>query len=112
MRQLVIRAAVLILFTWVSGVEAGRASEPTKGGATSPSRRPLAIKAGRMLDVRTGSVATNTFILVEGERIRSIGPTPPSGVEFIDLSGEIVLPGLIDCHAHILGDPKDQSSTA
>ncbi len=88
----------------------GRAAAEGAGAKVAPRR--VAIKAGRLLDVRTGAVATNRVILVEGERIVSVGAEAPAGVRVLDLSGELVLPGLIDCHAHILGDPKDQSSTA
>ena len=35
----------------------------------------------------------------------------PTGVQVIDLSKYTVVPGLIDSHAHVLGNPKDQSST-
>ena len=76
-----------------------------------PAPARVAIKAGRLLDVRTGTLATNVFILVEKDRIRSISSAAPAGVPIIDLSNETVLPGLIDCHAHVLGNPKDQSPT-
>jgi imidazolonepropionase-like amidohydrolase len=76
----------------------------------SPVR--VAIHAGKLLDVRTGSYAENIFILVEGDRIVSVGSSAPAGVEVIDLSSQTVLPGLADCHAHILGNWKDQSPTA
>src|SRR5205085_1799442 len=36
----------------------------------------------------------------------------PTGVKVIDLSKYTVVPGLIDSHAHVLGNPKDQTSTA
>lgn len=72
----------------------------------------VAIKAGRLVDVRTGNVATNVFIVVEGERIASVGGSAPAGVEIIDLSNATVLPGLIDAHAHVLGNLKDQSPTS
>lgn len=72
----------------------------------------MAIKAGRLLDVRTGNVTTNIFIVMEGERIVSVGSSAPAGVAVIDLSNATVLPGLIDAHAHVLGNPKDQSPMA
>jgi imidazolonepropionase-like amidohydrolase len=80
----------------------------------APQRLParVAIKAGKLLQVRTGQYASNVMIVVEGERIVSVGDTAPTGVPVIDLSSVIVLPGLIDAHDHILGNPKDQSPTA
>jgi imidazolonepropionase-like amidohydrolase len=74
-------------------------------------RSRVVIQAGRLLDVRTGSYAANMFILIEGDRIVSLASSGPDGIPVIDLSGQTVLPGLADCHSHILGNPKDQSPT-
>ena len=74
--------------------------------------RPIAIKAGRLLDVKTGNVTTNQFIIVEGDRITRIDSTAPDGMPIIDLSNQTVMPGLVDCHAHVLGNPKDLSPSA
>jgi imidazolonepropionase-like amidohydrolase len=70
------------------------------------------IKAGRLIDVRAGRVLTNQAILIEGERIKQVGPfstvsaTAPAGAKVIDLSGATVLPGLIDCHVHLTFEPS------
>lgn len=77
--------------------------------AQKPPAKRVAIHAGRLLDVRTGNYASGAYLLIEGDRIASIGNSAPAGVEVIDLSSQTVLPGLTDCHAHILGNPKDQS---
>lgn len=63
------------------------------------------IKAGRILDVRTGKYLTGQKILVEDGLIKAIGPNvqAPAGAEQLDLSDLTVLPGLIDCHTHISG---------
>ncbi len=60
-----------------------------------------------MLDVKTGSVASNVVILVEKDRIVSVGKTAPPDASVIDLSDQFVMPGMVDCHAHILGNLKD-----
>src|SRR5262249_6094474 len=78
----------------------------------SPTPGPVAIKAGRLLDVKTGKIANNVFILIENHRIKGITSTAPAGVRVIDLSSAFVMPGMVDCHAHILGDLSDQSPGA
>src|SRR5215831_10313231 len=75
----------------------------------TPSTSPIAIKAGRLLDVKTGKIANNVYISIANHRINSIATTPPQGVQIIDLSNSFVMPGMVDCHAHILGDLADLS---
>jgi len=71
-----------------------------------------AVRAGRLIDVRTGRVTTNAYILIAKDRILRIADSAPAGVPTIDLSRYTVVPGLIDAHAHVLGNPKDQSSAS
>jgi imidazolonepropionase-like amidohydrolase len=72
----------------------------------------VAIRAGRLIDVRTGHVTANAYITISNDRIVGVADSAPSGVPTIDLSRYTVVPGLIDCHAHVLGNPKDQSSAS
>lgn len=76
---------------------------------------PVLIKAGRLVDGRSQQVQTNVGILVEGERIRAVGPLAQvqgqaPNARVIDLSQMTVLPGLIDTHTHLLlqGDITNQ----
>ena len=60
-----------------------------------------AIKAGRVVDA-SGTVITNAVIVIDNDRITSIGTgAPPAGAEVIDLSRFTVIPGLIDLHTHM-----------
>ena len=74
----------------------------------TPAASVVLIKAGRLIDVRGGRAVENQGILLEGERIKAVGPlaeiqkNAPTFALVIDLSHATVLPGLADCHTHIL----------
>ena len=71
----------------------------------------VVVKAGRILDVRTGQYRARQTILIEGGRILALGCTQeleaklPAGARVIDLGNQTVLPGLIDCHTHLTYAP-------
>ncbi len=80
---------------------------PAQAGAAADV---IAIRAGRLVDVDRGEVLRDRLIVIRGERIESIvagTSRPPAGAKVIDLSRYTVLPGLIDCHAHMIGDLTD-----
>ena len=63
------------------------------------------IRAGRVVDVLAGRVVPGRLVVVEGDRIAAVEhDTRPSGPEVLDLSDLTVLPGLIDCHTHLVGE--------
>ncbi len=71
------------------------------------SNEPIVVRAGRLVDVESGEVLSDRAVVVRGDRIESVvaADAAPSGVATtIDLSGSTVLPGLIDCHAHMIGE--------
>ncbi len=75
--------------------------------AEPPPPTPIAIKAARLLDVKTGRYVERPVVVVVGGRIESVGTAAPAGARVIDLGNRVLLPGLIDAHTHILlqGDP-------
>jgi imidazolonepropionase-like amidohydrolase len=110
MGHLVRKALALAVLTAGLG-SLGFAQQAAPTTEKPPELKRVAIKAGRLFDVRTGNITLDAMILVEGDRIASVGGAVPAGVPLIDLSGLTVLPGLIDAHDHILGNPKDWSPT-
>jgi imidazolonepropionase-like amidohydrolase len=61
------------------------------------------VRAGRLVDVVAGEVLGDRVIAVRGERIEAVEPYAAQPID-LDLSDHTVLPGLIDCHAHLIGE--------
>jgi imidazolonepropionase-like amidohydrolase len=77
--------------------------------AQTPGSRRVIVRAGHMLDVKTGKTIENRVIVIEDDKIVSIGAAADAkaaGATIVDLSNATVLPGLIDSHTHITFDPK------
>ncbi len=78
--------------------------------ATQPAPKRTLVRAGHLLDVKTGQVLDAQTIVIVGDSIQSVAstasvPAGPTDV-VIDLGGLTVLPGLIDVHTHLNYDPN------
>jgi imidazolonepropionase-like amidohydrolase len=88
----------MVLIAWASLAWWANAQAPTV----------VLVRVGKLLDVKSGQELTGQDILIEGERIKEVGPEAavsahvPKTAQVIDLSNATVLPGLIDCHTHLL----------
>jgi imidazolonepropionase-like amidohydrolase len=68
------------------------------------------IRAGHLIDTVNGRGLSDQVILVEDDRIVRVAPSAalriPADAAVIDLSGQTILPGLIDMHDHLTGDHR------
>jgi imidazolonepropionase-like amidohydrolase len=73
--------------------------------AQAPAAKRTVIRAGHVLNVRTGELKANQAIVIEGDKISKIAPSSEvvaaAGDTTIDLPDATVLPGLIDMHTHL-----------
>jgi imidazolonepropionase-like amidohydrolase len=102
-----IRVTLLLALSILTTTALG--GRPKSAAAQSPALVTL-IKAGRLLDPRSGNVISPAAVLIEDGKIKDVGPpsrvqaNAPADVKTIDLGGATLLPGLIDCHTHLLLD--------
>jgi imidazolonepropionase-like amidohydrolase len=68
----------------------------------------IVVKAAKLLDVRKGGYVENAAVWIEGDRIKEVGSASdiqahaPKSAKIIDLGMSTILPGLIDCHTHLM----------
>ncbi|MBI3819798.1 MAG: PD40 domain-containing protein [Planctomycetes bacterium] len=73
-----------------------------------PRARPSRVAAyvnARIISMKGDEVIENGAIVVDGDRIRSVGrfdpPSVPAGAEIVDCAGATIMPGMFDEHAHL-----------
>jgi imidazolonepropionase-like amidohydrolase len=72
------------------------------------------IRAGTLVDVEAGEARHAQVVAVRAERIESMEPDQgryAEGARVVDLSGHTVMPGFVDCHAHLIGRDEDETGS-
>src|SRR5437763_15241609 len=83
----------------------------TRAAAAAAPAPATLVRAGRLLDPRSGNVLAPAAVLIEGGKIKEVGAPAhmrtqaPADAKIIDLGNATLLPGLIDSHTHLLIDP-------
>ncbi|MGZ8285576.1 MAG: amidohydrolase family protein [Allosphingosinicella sp.] len=76
--------------------------------AAPAAAETVVVHAGRLIaDASRPAAGPSTITITDG-RITAVAAgltPPPAGARLVDLSGKTVLPGLIDMHVHLSGDP-------
>jgi imidazolonepropionase-like amidohydrolase len=70
----------------------------------------MVIRPGLLLDVVSGELLPDRAVVIDGDRIaqvKQVSEAPAEGLVVVDLPDHTLLPGLIDCHAHLVGEPDD-----
>lgn len=104
------RLALLVMVI-VSAVP-GAGPAAAQRSATPPTR-PIVLRPARVFDGVGPSAREGIVVLVRGDRIEAVGPegqvTVPPDAEVINLTGLMLLPGLIDAHSHVLLHPYNET---
>src|ERR1700720_3860625 len=107
----VIAAVALLALAGLTGTRQSIAQQSiAQQSSAHQSSRSVVIHAGHVLDVKTGKLLAEQTLVIEDGKIVSVGGAaderPPADAVRIDLPNAVVLPGLIDAHTHLTGDPK------
>src|SRR5215469_3314156 len=97
---------ILVLCLWLAAF----AQSPPEGSTPAS----IVVKGAKLLDVRKGTYVENAAVWIEGDRIKEVGSASdiqahaPKSAKIIDLGMATLLPGLIDCHTHLMARISDE----
>ena len=67
---------------------------------------------GTLIDGTGAAPVTGSAVVIRGQRIKAVGKSGevdiPEDAQVIDATGKTVMPGIIEGHSHVGGDPKSQ----
>jgi len=102
---------LLLLLVTLSVVSSTSIAQTKQSAATKPASSMLAIVGGTVIDVTGKANISDAVVIVEGDRIKAVGPRAkvkvPRGARVIDAKGKYLIPGLFDTHTHSAYDGKD-----
>ncbi len=79
---------------------------------TSTTAR-LVVRPGLLLDVDSGELLADRAVVVGDGRIEAVVGVAesPADLQVVELPDLTVLPGLVDCHAHLVGERTAATAT-
>jgi imidazolonepropionase-like amidohydrolase len=89
--------SALFAFSFLFAVRSGAADNPNA---------VTALKAARVFDGRSKTLAINGVVIIEGDKIRDVGSNIqiPADAQVIDLGDATLSPGFMDAHTHLTLD--------
>src|SRR2546427_3782998 len=105
LRRIVLSTASAVVLACVIGRTGPAAQAPR------PTGGPIAIVGARLIDGTGTAPVEDSVVVVQGDRIRAVGPRAtvqvPRDAEVVEAKGKVLTPGLVDVHCHINQPPED-----
>ena len=74
---------------------------------------PILIQNATVLTVTKGTIKNGSVLIRDG-KIAAVGTDikAPAGATVIDAAGKFIMPGIIDCHSHIIAEAINEGSVS